>query len=450
MSNQALRGSTPAPDRKAVIADLEKQLRLVPRTSRPHEHAVLAYRLGLAHAESPFGSPQDGLRKALAHFDDAAAIFDPRYEPVEHARVLNAAGAAHRGLGNRAKAAELFAQASGYFADNDRDAERAAAQNNLGLVRSELGDLEGAIEAFDVAAEAFDTQTPEGRRGRVATLHNRGQAHAAQGTEAGLEAALADYEEARADLDPDDAPYHYGLVHHSIGTTCSALAALNPEQRRDFLLEAVRAFTESLEIFSRTAFPYQHALAMHNLGLAYAALGGLTNQRRALACFEEAVAILDPRLHSDGWRQAYASLERTEKQLNESHPGMSRTDHFVNLAADLNRADRAALVKDRLTRFFALPEKGRPQLIDFAIAATKLGDQRGRVVDETILVTIMEMPRDVQEVTLDAIWEAHRILEGDERLTADRELDQAIGDALGGPQRIFVRDHLLGLGWERP
>jgi len=450
MSEQSLRGSTPAPDRKAVIADLEKQLRLVPRTSRPHEFAVLSYRLGLAHAESPFGSPQDGLRKALANFDDAASIFDPRYEPVEHARVLNAAGAAHRGLGNRPKAAELFAQASELFAASDRDAERAAAQNNLGLVRTELGELPSAVTAFDVAAELFDTSTAEGRRGRVATLHNRGQAHAALGTEAGLEAALADYEEARADLDPDDAPYHYGLVHHSIGATCSALATLNPEQRRDFLLEAVRAFTESLEIFSRTAFPYQHALAMHNLGLAYASLGGLTNLRRALASFEEAVAILDPRLHADGWRQAYASLERTEKQLNELEPGMSRTDHFVNLAADLNRDDRAALVKDRLTRYFALPEKGRSQLIEFAVAAAQLGELRGRVVDETILMTIMEMPREVQEVTLDAVWEAHRVLDGDERETADRELDQAIGDALGGPQRIFVRDHLLGLGWERP
>jgi len=450
MSEQSLRGSTPAPDRKAVIADLEKQLRLIPRTSRPHEYAVLSYRLGLAHAESPFGSPQEGLRKALANFDDAAAIFDPRYEPVEHARVLNAAGAAHRGLGNRVKAAELFEQASDLFAKSDRDAERAAAQNNLGLVRTEMGDLASAVEAFDVAAGLFDTSTPEGRRGRVATLHNRGQAHAAQGTEEGLEAALGDYEEARADVDPDDAPYHYGLVHHSIGTTCSALASLNPEQRRDFLLEAVRAFTESLEIFSRTAFPYQHALAMHNLGLAYASLGGLTNLRRSLACFEESVAILDPRLHADGWRQAYSSLERTEKEINELHPGVSRADHFVNLAADLTRDDRAVLVKDRLTRLFALPEHGRPQLIELALATGRLGEMRGRVVDEAILMTIMETHRELQEVTLDAIWEAHRHLEGDDREMADRELDQAIGDALGGPQRIFVRDHPLGLGWERP
>jgi tetratricopeptide (TPR) repeat protein len=450
MAKQAIPGSTPAPDRRAVIEALEKQLRTTPRASRPYEYATVAYRLGLAHAESPLGTPEEGLRKALAHFDEAAAIFDPRYDPVEHARILNAAGAVHRALGNRAKGAELFAKAADLFEGKDRDAERAAALNNLGLVRTELGDLGSAVEAFDAAADLFDTTTDEGRRGRVATLHNRGQAHAAANTEEGLEAALADYEEARADLDPDDAPYHYGLVHHSIGTTCSGLAALREDDRREFLQEAVRAFTESLQIFSRSAFPYQHALAMHNLGLAYLGLGGTNNLRRALASFEDAVATLDPRLHSDAWRQAYASLERTEKQLAGIQPGMSRPDHFVNLAADLRRDDRATLVKDRMMRFFSLPENGRLQLAELSLATARLGDNRGRGVYEAILMMIMEMPREVQETAIDAIWEAHRQLDGEVRRSADQELDQAIGDALGGPQRIFVRDRLYELGWERP
>ncbi|MGI9033129.1 MAG: hypothetical protein ACR2HY_05520 [Acidimicrobiales bacterium] len=450
MANQAIPGSTPAPDRQAVIDALEKQLRTTPRASRPYEYATVAYRLGLAHAESPLGSPEEGLRKALAHFEEAAAIFDPRYDPVEHARILNAAGAVHRALGGQPKAAELFAQAAELFEGRERDAERAAALNNLGLVRTEMGQLDRAAEAFDAAVELFDTTTEEGKRGRVATLHNRGQAHAAAGTVEGLEAALADYEEARADLDPDDAPYHYGLVHHSIGITCSALAGMRDEDRREFLQEAVRAFTESLEIFSRSAFPYQHALAMHNLGLAHLGLGGTTNQRRALASFEDAVAILDPRLHAGAWRQAYASLERTEKQLAEAQPGMSRTDHFVNLAADVRRDDRMALMKDRMMRFFSLPENGRLQLAELSLATARLGENRGRGVYEAILVTIMEMPREVQETAIDAIWEAHRQLDGDARATADAELDQSIGDALGGPQRIFVRDRLYELGWERP
>jgi tetratricopeptide (TPR) repeat protein len=442
--------STPSPDHKGVIEDLEKQLRLIPRATRPYEYATVSYRLGLAYSEAPYGSPQEGLRKALAQFEVAAAIFDPRYDPVEHGRVLNAAGAAHRALGNRPKAVQLFEQAADLLLEKDRDPERAAALNNLGLVRSELGDLAPAVEAFDAAADLFDTSTPEGRRGRVATLHNRGQAHAAQGTEESLEAALADYEEARADLDPDDAPYHYGLVHHSIGVTCSTLAALRPDDRREFLNEAVRAFTESLVIFGRTTFPYQHSLAKHNLGLAYASMGGVANLRRALACFEDTVATLDPRLHADAWRQGFASLERIEKELGGLAPGMSRADHFANLAADVRRDERVELVHARLVRLLAAPDHGRVPLTEFALAAARLGEKRARGVIEAQLGTVMELPQEAQTAVLDAIWAAHSQLHGEDRETADRELDQAIGDALGGPQRIFVRDYLLGLGWERP
>ncbi len=441
--------SNPPPDKKGVIDELEKQLRLIPRATRPYEYATVSYRLGLAYAEAPFGSPQEGLRKALAHYEVAAQIFDPRYDPVEHARVLNAAGAAHRALGNRPKAAELFEQAADLLLDKDRDAERAAALNNLGLARSELGELATAVEAFDAAVDLFDTSTAEGKRGRVATLHNRGQAHAAQGTEESLEAALADYEEARADLDADDAPYHYGLVHHSIGVTCSSIAALRPDERREFLNEAVGAFTESLVIFDRNTFPYQHALAKHNLGLAYASMGGVANLRRALACFEDTVATLDPRLHGDAWKQGYASLERTERQLAELGPPMSRADHFANLVADVRRDERIDLVHARVMRLLTAPDSSRA-LTEFSVATARLGEKRARGVIEAELGTVMEMPVDKQIVALDAIWAAHSQLQGDEREAADRELDQAIGDALGGPQRIFVRDHLLELGWVRP
>ncbi len=464
MSSQTSPSSKTA-DPKVVIEALETQLRNTPRGTRPYEYATISYRLGLAHAETPIGSPQEGLRKALAHFEEAAAIFDPRYDPVEHARVLNAAGAVHRSLGNRPRAASLFEKATELLVDKDRDGERAAALNNLGLVRTELGDLVPAVEAFDAAAGLFDTSTAEGRRGWVATLHNRGQAHAAQGTEEGLEAALADYEEARSELDADDAPYHYALVHHSIGVTCSALAALHgslsgaagdgghegaADVRRQFLQEAVRAFTESLEVFTRVGFPFQHALAKHNLGLAYAALGGVTNLRRALAAAEDAVAMLDPRLHADAWRQAYGTLERIEKELGDLAPGMSRTVHFANLAADVRRDERIALVKERLYRLLSLPDRGRVALTELALAVAALGEGRGRGILEDELSLVMEMTQDVQEVALLAIWDAHCQLTGSAQEVLDQELDQAIGDALGGPQRVYVRDFLYARGWERP
>ena len=438
-------------DRRKAVEALEAQLAATPRGTRPYEHAAISYRLGLAYAEAPLGSPAEGLRKALACYDVAAGIFDPRFEPVEHARVLNAAGAAHRALGDRQRAASLFQKAAELLEGRDREAERAAALNNLGLARTELGDLPGAVEAFDVALDLFDTDSAEGRRGRVATLHNRGQAHGAMSSEEGLEAAIADYDEARADLDPDEAPYHHGLVNHSMGVACSTLAGLRPSEREALVEEAIKAFSESLTVFTRRAFPFQYALARYNLGLAYVTLGGAMNLRRAMVSFEEAVAVLDTRIHADAWRQAYASLERTEKELATVAPGATRSDHFVTLVAGVPREHRVQLVRERLTRLLELPDPTRASAIaELALASARLGAERATAVIEAELSALMELPNEFLEVGLRARLEAHARLNEEDREAADRALDAAIGEALQGPQRIFVRDFLYSLGWERP
>ena len=442
-------------DHKAAIEDLQKQLAATSRATRPHEHAVLAYRLGLAHAESPLGNPAEQLRKALAFYDVAAAIFDPRFEPVQHARVLNAAGAAHRGLGDRRKAADLFEKAVALFAEGGTDNERAAAYNNLGLCRTELGQPEAGVEAFNSAIELFDSYTEEGKRGIMSTLHNRGQAHTGMGTEAGLEAALADFEEARGMIDPDENPLHHGMVEHSVGVTCSALAKLSEDGRSAFLQEAIRAFNNSLEVFSRTGFPYYHALVKHNLGLAHEAQGGTANLRRALTSFEDALGVFDTRLHADAWKQAFASLERVEKVLKAGGAATetkTRTEHFVLLLAVAGLEERTVLVRERMFRLLALPEPRRTSTIaELARATGLLGFDEGRKVYESVMKLVIELPKDTQSVSLKAIIEGHRTIEDEEvRTDADRALDQAIGDALGGPQRVAVRDFLEGEGWERP
>ncbi len=442
---------TAVSDRENFIRSLEEQLAKTPRADRPYEHAALAYRLGLAYAEST-GAAQDGLRRALSYFDTAASVFDPRFDPVEHARVLNAAGAVHRSLGNRKKAAELFEQATELFRGRDREAELAAALNNLGLARSEQGELEAAVEAFDQAVELFDTSTAEGRRGKIATLHNRGQAHAAQGTVEGLEAALADYDEAESELDIEEAPYHYGLLQHSKGVTFSALAAKDPEARERLLQEAVHAFSESLTVFTRNTMPFQFALAKHNQGLAYAGLGGTANLRRALAAFEDTVGTLDTRVHADAWRQAYASLERVERELKESFPEMTRTQHFVTLLAASKHDDRMTLLRERIFHYMALPEPRRTAaLAELDLAIARLDPEQARKLMQAELTIVIELPKDRLQVSLVARFQAHEMIEDDEaRLGADTALDYAIGDALGGPQRVLVRDFLEGLGWKRP
>jgi tetratricopeptide (TPR) repeat protein len=452
MAPEASTPSAGAPsNRQGVIQSLESQLAVTPRSSRPHEHATVAYRLGLAYAESPVGTPAENLRKALALYEVAGEVFDPRFDPVEHARVLNAAGAAQRALGDRRRAARLFEEAAGLFEGRGRDDERAAALNNLGLVRTELGELGAAVEACDQALELFDARSAEGRRGRIATLHSRGQAHAAMGTEEGLDAALADFEQARSELDPDDAPYHYGLIQHSVGVAFTSLAARRADERERLLREAIDAFTESLTVFTRQAFPYQHALAKHNQGLAWAGLGGEGNLRRALACFEDAVSMLDPRLHGEGWQQAYASLSRVEEQLERSKPGMSRAAHLVALVASVKPDEQRSLLRERLTGVLAVPDpRRRSALTELALASAQLEPEQIQAFIEAELGVLMELPPEGLDAALRARLDAHRRLGPEGQEKADRALDAAIGAALGGPQRVHVRDFLYSVGWERP
>jgi tetratricopeptide (TPR) repeat protein len=453
MSEQQASEQTTTVDHRATIEGLEKQLAATSRATRPHEHAVLAYRLGLAYAESPTGNPAETLRKALAFYDVAAAIFDPRFEPVHHARVLNAAGAAHRGLGDRRKAAELFEKAVALFAEGGNDNERAAAYNNLGLCRTEMGQPAAGVEAFDAAIPLFDAYSDEGKRGVISTLHNRGQAHTALNTEEGLELALADFEEARGMIDPDANPLHHGMVEHSVGVTCSALAKLSPDDGRPaFLQEAIRAFNNSLQVFTRTSFPYYHALVKHNLGLAHESLGGTANLRRALGCFEDALAVLDTRLHAEVWKQAYASLERVEKALAAVAPGMTRIDHFAALLAVAGMEERIILVRERVFRLLAQPAPtNMTGVAELVRAIGLLGYDDARKIDEALMKLVIELPQDQQSLALRAIIAGNASIEDEDlRLDADRAIDQSIGDALGGPQRVAVRDFMAAEGWERP
>jgi tetratricopeptide (TPR) repeat protein len=437
-------------DRLATIRSLEAQLAATPRSLRPHQHAILAYRLGLAYAEHPVGPVEEGLRRALACYDTAAGIFDPRFDPVEHARVLNAAGAAQRALGDVKRAVVMFERAAGLLENHGRDDERAATLNNLGLARTELGASTDAVEVFTQAIDLFDRSTAEGRRGWVATLHNRGLAKAAAGDDPGLTGALADFELAVGELDANEAPYHYGLVHHSTGVVLADLASIRPDDRQRLLDRAADEFAESLTIFVRSGFPYQHALAKYNLGVAVAGIGGIDNLRLALACFEDALAALDTRLHQPQRAQAYARLVQVEEQLAERAPQPGRAGHFAALVAATPDDDRVPLLRDRLLRLLDLPDPQRhAALVELALAGYQLGPERARLLIEAELGVLVELPNQWLEVALRARLEALSRL-GEDAEGAARALDEAVGATLGVPQRMFVRDFLYSLGWERP
>ncbi|MHB1712644.1 MAG: hypothetical protein ACYCV7_14810, partial [Acidimicrobiales bacterium] len=175
-----------------AIGVLRERLASVSRRQRPLDWAILSYRVGLATAELPTGSTGDNLRNALAHYEDAASVLTITRAPVEHARVLNAAGAAHRALGDPKRAERLFEEAANLIDGRGLDLEAGGTWSNLGLARTEAGDMAAALLAFDRALALLDASTPEGRRSRIAAFHNRSQARAASGGGDDLEAALAD------------------------------------------------------------------------------------------------------------------------------------------------------------------------------------------------------------------------------------------------------------------
>ena len=437
-------------DRLAMMRKLEAQLASLSKTAEPYQYATISYRLGLAYAEHPTGPLEESLRRALVSYDVAASLFDPRFDPVEHARVVNAAGAVHRSLGDVNHAADLFKRAATMLERHGREDERAAALNNLGLARAAQGRVPEAIEHFTAAVDLFDPSTPEGLRGWGAALLNRGQARAALGTDESLRAALEDYDLALSEIESSEASYHYGLLHHSVGVATMALAALDPPNAAPLYGEAADSFGESLTVFNRTGFPFQHALAKYNLGYAVEKLDGVANLRLALVCYEDALAALDPRLHVAQRELAFTSLNRVEERLAGWAPTPGRAHNFVSVVADAPPEDRVPLMRDRLLRYLALPDPTRHKaLLELALAEYWLGPERARMLIEAELGVLVDLPNEFLRTSLEARLEALKQL-GDEAEEAGRALDDAVGAQLGLPQRLFVRDFLYARGWERP
>ena len=439
-------------DAAAAPARLEAELGAIPKSTKPYEHALAAHRLGLAYAEAVTGNPHDRLRQALACFDVAATLLDERFHPVEHARVLTAAGSARRNLGEPTAALALFRRADALAAHRVSADEAAAMANNVGLSLLDTGDLRGARQQFDIAIEGFETGGAEGRRGRAAALHNRGLVRVAGGRPDDLVAALADYEQALVAVSFEEAPLHHGLVHHSRGVTAAALADAETDRgaAARWRSTAIDAYVDALGVFAWPEHAVQHGIASFNLGRVLATAESLEDLRRSLLSYEDAVTAFDPRHQPVQWRHAFDSLSAIESRLGANHVGWSRTDHLVALLHS-DRTGASQLLRKRLARWSTLPTPARDAaLASFVAAAIRQGGDAGTGALVLILAAVMELPISAQAAVLDAMVAVRAAADADGQATADRLVDRAIGEAVVGPQRVFVRDHLTTGGFERP
>lgn len=433
------------------IGALEAKLANTPRATEPLAWAVASYRLGMARAESPTGSPADNLTAALALYDAAAAVLTVDQAPIEHARVVNAAGSAHRLLGNPQKAVELFDRAAELLEGRGGDAERASVLSNLGLAQTESGRPTEAAGAFELALSLLEGDDAEQRRARAATRHNLAQSLMSTGSHDDLAAAIEALQAADADCVESDAPLHQAMVWHSLGVARKGQAEHDSDHREALLNRAVEHFEECLTIFTTASFPFHHAVAKQNLGLALAGQGDLDSARLALSYYEDAITMFDPRLHAPHWRSTYENMEALESRLAIDAPGQTRHDHFATLLGGMDEVHRLAALRERLALLERLPKRQRVErLAELAFAVVTQPPRSFVATLRTTITVLMELPDDLLHSALEAQCVAHGRLDPHERRAADFVLDEAIDSLLFGPQRIRVRDLLAEIGWERP
>lgn len=451
MSND-LTGDHPAARSPAQsVAALTERFEALDRVGEADAWATAAYRLGMATAEQPTAHPEAALRSALELYRQAGEVFTANRAPVEHARVLNAAGSAHRMLGDIRTAARLFREALSLMADRGVESEEASVWNNLGLVLSEGGRFDDSVAAFSRSLGLVHGGTDEAVRTQLATQHNLGQAHMARGGLDGSTAAVEVLRDASATARNTASSMHTGLIDHSLGVALKALATLDQAAADAHIDGAVEAFQRCLTIFTSVGFPMHHAIAKHNLGHALAERSDIESKQQALAYYEDALNLFDPRIHQAHWSEAFQNADKVEAQLSELVPGSTRADHIASLAGGMGDDERLMFLRQRLIQLERVPEEHRQdRMTAFAYAVINQPATSFVATLQTMITVLMELPESLLESALRSQLRAHGMLDPHDQRAADFVLDEAINARLFGPQRIRVRDILEDIGWDRP
>lgn len=421
------------------------------RATDPVAWAVAAYRAGFATAEEPSSNPAENQRAALGYYEQASEVLTAERAPLEHARIVNAAGSAHRMLGNAAKALKLFSEAAQLMSGRASIGEEASVLNNLGLAFSEAGHLDKAVEAFNKTIAILPTETDEHIRTLLATKHNLAQTHLAAGGVGGCDSAIAELNDALKLASGNEVSMHQGMIWHTLGIAYKARAALEPADAELLISDAIENFERSLSVFTSVGFPFQHAIAKHNLGHAYAALDDEESLQRALSYYDDAMNIFDPRLHKAQWTEAFTNAQAVETRLAVVVPGASRADHIATLIGSMDEIERLAFLRQRFAQMERLPETNQlDRLTEFAHAVITQPPESFVATLRTMIMVLMELPDSLLQTALRAQLSAHAMLDPHDQRACDFVLEEAINLQLFGPQRIRVRDILAEIGWERP
>ena len=322
-----IRGTRTENLKQALIAN-QNALTIITRENAPIEWATLQNGLGNTYSAQEENRAET-IEQAIGAYQQALQIFTPSDFSIPWAKSQNNLSTVYseRIRGDRAEnleqALEAAQQALTVFTLEDFPVEWSQAQNNLGNAYSDrlLGDraenLECAITAYLQTLtvrnrQTFPTQWTSTQNNLATTYCDRIK----EDKEENLKSAIAACQKALQVYTRKTFPVAWAMVQNNLGNAYSNLAqpddlSYSEAERSENLENAINAFHQALQVYTRDAFPVDWAMLQNNLGNVYRlSMEGTqpSDTARAIEAYQQALQIYDPELLPNDCRRTARSL----------------------------------------------------------------------------------------------------------------------------------------------
>jgi CHAT domain-containing protein/predicted negative regulator of RcsB-dependent stress response len=375
----------------------QQALKLFEDISRKKAIALVSTEIGEIYSD--LGSEQ-AARSAVEHFERAVSLLAEIEDKREQGRTLVNAGRAHLLSGNNQRSIELSKQALGYFQGSEDKQVRADILSNIAHAFQLAGKVLGrgeALEYFSKAIELYsELDTKESRNGKANALLNSGNGRSLVGR---IEDAVRSYTQALEIYRSLNYQTEAALAWENIGD-----ARVRGGRVQD-MPQAVNAYLEAARLYhdKQEREPLKEAELLAKAGdLSFR----LRQKEQALRCYEQARAIYqifaerDP-LYKPTVGRVYVTLGaiheylggEKEKPLADENYRQARTiyqqlyEYFLRTNDKPSKQNRVNALRDLADVTVRLKDRdGAIETYRKAIAACK--DIPDEVCEATMLTAI--------------------------------------------------------------
>ncbi len=337
------------------------------------ERARMLNSLGVAYMQVSTQPPLQNVHKAIACYEEALKLYNPKTEPLDYAMVHNNLGNVYL-LGLTGDRASDLKKAIGYytaalrFCSPDIDAASyGIVQANLGFAYAELPsgnrhrNLHRAIKCYTAALEVY---TPETSLSGYAKLQlGLGAAYADLSLEenlaprpdlqqANLRAVIAHYTQALRFYTLETFPWEYAQIHMDLAQAYTLLSADDKEKN---LKQAIACYKAVLCVYTLAQAPLLYAEVQVALGLIYSQFSDQQMCKQsyfqalysAIECYECALEVYEPESAPLEYAQimVYLGLAYTQLATDEQALDLEQSLLLYQVALGLFDVDLASPIR---------------------------------------------------------------------------------------------------------